>query len=335
MKLVLLILIVLCSLGTQVLSKSQHEHASAFENWVREHGKVYDQEEVLYRFRVFKQNSDWIEEFNSEGHSFVVGLNRFADLTNTEFLERHTGFRSALVPNEEEGAEHLEEFSESEVMGAPSSVDWRTKGIVSRVKDQGSCGSCWAFSTTGAVEGAWALSNSTLVPLSEQNLMDCSLSYGNYGCNGGLMENSFKYIIENKGIDTESSYPYQKTTSYNCKYSSVNKGASIRNYRTVTPGSETNLRSAVANRGPVSVAIDASRYSFQFYSSGLYYDKKCSSSQLNHAVLAVGYGTGTDGAFWIVKNSWGLSWGDQGYVLMARNKNNNCGIATQASYPVV
>jgi cathepsin L len=333
MNLIFLALFV-CLVAVQVFSKTELEQANAFEGWVREHGKVYDHEELLYRFRIFKQNSDFIDQFNSEGHSFTVGLNRFADLTNTEFLEKHTGFRRPMIPSTDSG--HTEEFDESEggLNALPASVDWRSKGIVTRVKDQGSCGSCWSFSTTGAVEGAWALNN-TLTPLSEQNLMDCSLSYGNYGCNGGLMEASFKYIIANGGIDTEASYPYQQTTSYSCKYSAINKGATIRSYRTVTAGSESSLRVAVANRGPVSVAIDASRYSFQLYTGGLYYDNKCSSSQLNHAVLAVGYGSGTSGAYWIVKNSWGLGWGDQGYVYMARNKNNNCGIATQASYPIV
>jgi cathepsin L len=312
-----------------VSTKTEQEHQNAFEQWVQEHGRVYSEDEVLYRFRIFKQNSDFVEKFNAEGHSFTVGLNRFADLTNTEFLEKYTGLLRPLVQVAD--PEHENEFDQSQVL--PTSIDWRTKGIVSRVKNQGSCGSCWSFSASGAVEGVWALNN-TLVPLSEQNLMDCSRSYGNYGCNGGLMDNAFKYIIANGGIDTEASYPYQQTTSYVCKYSAANKGASIRSYRTVTSGSEAALQNAVAYR-PVSVAIDASLYSFQLYTGGYYYDAKCSSTALNHGVLAVGYGSGTSGAFWIVKNSWGTGWGDQGYIYMARNKSNNCGIATQASFPVL
>jgi len=228
--------------------------------------------------------------------------------------------------------EHQYQYDASQSL--PTSVDWRTKGVVTGVKDQGQCGSCWSFSTTGSVEGAWAL-NYSLVSLSEQNLMDCSRRYGNLGCNGGLMDSAFKYIIANNGIDTEASYPYEESTSYNCRYTTANRGATISSYQDVTSGSESALQNAVVYRGPVSVAIDASNTSFQLYKSGVYYEPKCSSTQLDHGVLTVGYGTGTSGDYWIVKNSWGTSWGQAGYIDMARNKNNNCGIATQASFPVV
>jgi len=321
----------ICLLTVQVFAaKSEEEFETAFEEWVQENRKLYDEHEVLYRFRVFKQNLEFIEKFNSERHSFTVGLNQFADLSNSEFLERYTGFRQALITSYD--SEHAFDFDESQAL--PSSIDWRNKGAVTGVKDQGQCGSCWAFSTTGSVEGAWAL-NYSLVSLSEQNLMDCSRTYGNLGCNGGLMDNAFKYIIANKGIDTEASYPYEEATSYNCRYKSANKGAAITTYKDVTKGSESALQNAVAYRGPVSVAIDASNPSFQLYKTGVYYEPKCSSTSLDHGVLAVGYGTGSSGDYWIVKNSWGTSWGMQGYIDMARNKNNNCGIATQASFPVV
>ena len=310
--------------------RTESEYESAFEQWVKSHEKVYDEHEVLYRFRIFKQNADFIDQFNSEEHSFTVGLNKFADLTNTEFLERYTGFNRPLIHVQD--GEHAYEYDSS--LALPSSVDWRSKNAVTGVKDQGQCGSCWSFSTTGSVEGAWAL-NYSLVSLSEQNLMDCSRSYGNYGCNGGLMDSAFKYIIANGGIDTEASYPYEEATSYNCRYKAANKGASIHSYKDVTKGSESALQNSVAYHGPVSVAIDASNPSFQLYKSGVYYEPKCSSTSLDHGVLAVGYGTGTGGDYWIVKNSWGTSWGDKGYIYMARNQNNNCGIATQASFPLV
>jgi len=326
----LIIAFVVCLLAMTVAAKSEEQHEAAFEEWVQEHGKVYDEHEVLYRLRIFKQNSEFVEKFNSEEHSFTVGLNKFADLTNTEFLERYTGLHRPLIHVSD--VEHEFDFDSSQAL--PTSVDWRTKGAVTGVKDQGQCGSCWSFSTTGSVEGAWAL-NYSLVSLSEQNLMDCSRSYGNLGCNGGLMDSAFKYIIANQGIDTEASYPYEEATSYNCRYKAANKGASITSYKDVTSGSESALQNAVAYRGPVSVAIDASKMSFQLYSGGVYYESRCSSTQLDHGVLAVGYGTGTSGDYWIVKNSWGTSWGDSGYIYMSRNKNNNCGIATQASFPIV
>ncbi|OXK63657.1 C1 family peptidase, partial [Escherichia coli] len=187
---------------------------------------------------------------------------------------------------------------------------------------------------TGSTEAAHFLSTKNLVSLSEQNLMDCSRTEGNNGCNGGLMDDAFKYIISNKGIDTEESYPYQASTTYDCRYKAANSGATIASYKDVTSGSETALATA-ANDRPVSVAIDASHNSFQLYTSGVYYEPECSSSQLDHGVLVVGYGTDGSSDYWIVKNSWGTSWGQAGYIWMSRNRNNNCGIATMASYPTV
>jgi cathepsin L len=318
-------------LTAQVFATTQEEYESAFEQWVKEHSKVYDEQEVLYRFRIFQQNHDFVQQFNSEGHSYRVGLNKFADLTNTEFLEKYTGLHRPLVQQVTE-PENLFQYDSTQAV--PTSADWRSNGIVTPVKNQGQCGSCWSFSTTGSVEGAWA-KNHSLVSLSEQNLMDCSRAYGNQGCNGGFMNNAFKYIIYNRGIDTGASYPYQGYTTYTCKYNPLNKGASISSYKTVMSGSESALQNAVGLVGPVSIAMDASKRSFQLYNGGYYYEPTCSPTNLNHGMLAVGYGSGTSGAYWIVKNSWGTGWGDQGYVYMAKDKNNNCGIATAASFPVV
>lgn len=313
-----------------IQSFSPEEYRATFEKWVQQHEKVYNEHELLYRFRVFKRNMDFVAEHNSGDHTFTVGLNKFADLTNTEFLEKYTGLNRPLIRIHD--PEHVYKYDSTQSL--PTSVDWRTKGVVTGVKDQGSCGSCWSFSTTGSVEGAWAL-NYSLVSLSEQNLMDCSRKYGNLGCNGGLMDSAFKYIISNEGIDTEDSYPYEESTDFNCRYTVANKGASISSYKDVTSGSESALQNAITYRGPVSVAIDASKISFQLYNGGVYYESRCSSTSLDHGVLAVGYGTGTDGDYWIVKNSWGTSWGDDGYIYMSRNKDNNCGIATEASFPIV
>lgn len=226
-------------------------------------------------------------------------------------------------------------FMSSENIEVPNKIDWRQQGAVTPVKDQGQCGSCWAFSATGALEGQHFRKTNRLVSLSEQNLVDCSKDYGNDGCNGGLMDNAFKYINVNKGIDTETSYPYEAKDD-TCRYNLNDVGAEDKGFVDIPSGNEKKLKEAVATVGPVSVAIDAANPSFQLYASGVYFEPQCSSENLDHGVLAVGYGTDKkSGDYWLVKNSWGDSWGDDGYIKMSRNKENNCGIATQASYPLV
>jgi len=269
---------------------------------------------------------DYVRDWNTAGSATVLGMTHLADLTNAEYQAIFLGTRF-------DGAERLMNAEPFTATGPlADTVNWVTKGAVTAIKNQGQCGSCWSFSTTGSTEGAHFLSTNNLVSLSEQNLMDCSKSYGNQGCNGGLMDDAFKYIIANGGIDTEASYPYQTATTYDCKYTVANRGSTIASYKDVTSGSETALATAVMSR-PVSVAIDASHTSFQLYTSGVYYEPACSTTALDHGVLAVGYGVDGTTDYWIVKNSWGTTWGMSGYIWMSRNKSNNCGIATMASYP--
>jgi len=213
----------------------------------------------------------------------------------------------------------------------PATWNWVPKGAVTHIKNQQQCGSCWSFSTTGSTEGCHFITTKKLVALSEQNLMDCSTSEGNQGCDGGLMTQAMDYIISNKGVDTEKSYPYTAEDG-TCHFSKANIGATLKSYTNVNTGDENDLQAKVY-LGPTSVAIDASQSSFQFYNSGVYSDPDCSTSQLDHGVLAVGWGTDSGSAYWIVKNSWGTDWGQQGYIWMARNDGNMCGIATMATLP--
>jgi len=307
---------------------TSQEYQDAFVSWTKEHQRVYSNEEFLSRYEIFKNNMDFVRDWNAMGTSTIVGLNNMADLSNSEY-------RNVYLGTHIDGTERLANAQpHTEVEPQATTVDWRNKGVVTPIKDQGQCGSCWAFSTTGSIEGATALKSGKLVSVSEQNLMDCSVSYGNQGCNGGLMDNAFKYVIANKGIDTETAYPYEVKQG-TCRFTTANIGATITGFKDISAGSEAALVTAI-NMQPVSVAIDASHNSFQLYRSGVYYESACSSSRLDHGVLAIGYGTddATGADFYLVKNSWGTSWGTLGYIQMSRNRANNCGIATSASYPV-
>jgi len=215
----------------------------------------------------------------------------------------------------------------------PDSFDWRQKGAVTQVKNQGQCGGCWSFSATGTLEGAHFIATGNLVSLSEQNLIDCSGNENNDGCNGGRVDWAMEYVIQNHGIDTESSYPYTAEDG-SCHYSTKNKGADVTGWNQTTTGDENALKIAVATIGPIGVAISVDD-AFANYHSGVYFDDSCpnDADDLDHAVLVVGYGVSSNGTdYWIVKNSWGADWGNQGYILMARNYNNMCGIATDAVY---
>jgi cathepsin L len=318
----LLAILALAFLASASLSKSTS--ALRFQEWQTKHNKVYKtQAEVKHRLAAFSRNVRFVDQFDAKARGFTVSLNQFADLTSEEFVAVYNGMNLTKAPGK---------FVPSKIGG--DIVDWRTKGAVTPVKNQGQCGSCWAFSTTGSTEGVHFLATQRLISLSEQNLVDCSTDQGNQGCDGGLMDQAFQYIISNKGIDTEDSYPYTATGPNTCEFNPANVGALLTSFTDVASGDESALQKAV-DKQPVSVAIDASQQSFQLYTSGVYNEPDCSSSQLDHGVLAVGYGSDQSSTdYWIVKNSWGTGWGMQGYILMSRNSNNQCGIATAASYPI-
>jgi len=288
-------------------------------------------EEVEMRLSVFKTHFDYIEWFNSQENSFKLAINHFADMTEEEF-------RRQIIPHLERppnnGATYVHPPPES-TAELPAYVNWRLKNAVTQVKDQGCCGSCWTFGTTGSLEGAWSIKTGNLISLSEQQIVDCAWPFAVQGCGGGYAANAFEFIMSNGGIGTEKSYPYLMQDGY-C-HKDTSSGVSVSGYVNVTAFSESALQDAVANAGPVAVAIDAAHPMFRFYTSGVYYNPRCKSAidDLDHEVLAVGYGKEDGQDYWLVKNSWSIFWGDRGYIKMARNRDNNCGIASCANYPLV
>jgi cathepsin H len=216
----------------------------------------------------------------------------------------------------------------------PEEKDWRTQGAVTPVKNQGKCGSCWTFSSTGCLESHNILKHGKTALLSEQNLLDCAQAFDNHGCNGGLPSHAFEYIHYNGGLDTEETYPYEAKEG-KCKFNTYHVGVKVDAVVNITSRNEDELKAAVGSTGPVSVAFQVVS-DFRFYKSGVYESKECRSGEqdVNHAVLAVGYGTLDGKKHWIVKNSWGASWGMDGYFEIKRDENM-CGIADCASYPVV
>jgi len=309
-----------------------------FNTFLEKFGKKYETlQELETRFQIFSANLRTILAHNLDHRqNFTMAVNQFSDLTAAEFKEKYVG---GLKPKGSfVGSYGCKSFSSS-ASDAPVAVDWRSKGAVTLVKDQGQCGSCWTFSATGAVEGAWAISTGKLVDLSEQQLVDCAtgISYGSHGCSGGQMEGAFKYIVEH-GQCLFSEYPYtsgETKISGTCqKCSTV---AHVSSCSDVKPNDQLSLKAAVAQQ-PIAIAIEADTRYFQSYSSGVLTSASCGTN-LDHGVLIVGYGNEKGIDYWLVKNSWSAMWGDGGYVKIARSASTNdagiCGIAMDPSFPSV
>jgi len=315
--------------GASAYSESDYQYL--FRAWKNEHAKQYPSaDEETLRQAIFRANLDRVVSHNAGNAGWTMAMNEFGDLTSQEFaMGRIGGYKPRKLRRNPAPLA----VSAQSAVDLPSSVDWTTKGAVTPVKNQGQCGSCWAFSTTGSVEGINQIKGKGLISVSEQQLVDCSGAYGNMGCNGGLMDYAFEYIKANGGLCTEAAYPYTAQDG-TCK-SSCTKTVTISGYTDVSHDSDVALATAVAQQ-PVSVAIEADQSSFQFYSSGVL-TAACGAA-LDHGVLAVGYGTSGSTQYWKVKNSWGASWGMNGYVLLARGESYNggagqCGIYSEPSYP--
>ncbi|KAJ4928204.1 hypothetical protein JOQ06_015998 [Pogonophryne albipinna] len=324
-----LLLTIVCGYASAILSSELDRH---WVLWKKMHQKVYEHEiEELGRRRIWESNLEMINVHNLETslglHTYELAMNHLGDLTTEEVLGTLMG---TVVPSDlTRGPPN----SFAVNVSLPPTLDWRKEGLVTEVKQQGSCGSCWAFSAVGALEGQLKKKNGALTSLSPQNLVDCSLVYGNHGCHGGFMANAFQYVIKNRGIASEAAYPYVGLRG-NCKYSPKYHIANCSSYVFIAEGDEFALKAALAKIGPISVAIDASRPKFVFYRHGVYRDHSCTHN-VNHGVLAVGYGTENGDDYWLVKNSWGVTYGEEGYIKMARNRRNQCGIARYACYPIM
>mmetsp|Transcript_120340 Transcript_120340/g.236501 ORF Transcript_120340/g.236501 Transcript_120340/m.236501 type:complete len:459 (+) Transcript_120340:66-1442(+) len=307
-----------------------------FEDFIAEHKRRFvGAVERQARLAAFAENLRFVEAENAKGtNSYRLGLTQFADMTNDHFRQHYCGYRR---PAERMGGlPHLGTFEESSTP-PPESIDWRQEGAVTPVKNQGQCGSCWSFSTTGAVEGAWKIASGLLVSMSEQQLVDCAEGFGEAGCNGGDMDSAFKYVHQ-YGLDTEQSYAYKAKQLGHCEATEGRTGIpakAVTGYKDVRGKSEMALMQAVAMQ-PVSIAIEADKQAFQLYRSGILDTPAC-GTQLDHGVLVVGYGTEDGQDYWIVKNSWGPAWGEQGYIRLARGVAGagQCGILSEPSFPVV
>merc|ERR1712180_395242 len=262
----------------------------AWEDYKLEFDKHYTPEEEAMRYANWKKDAEDVDLHNAMyGHEFTQAVNALSDLTEEEYRQQYLS--SLIVPASSNATMHVPSNEP-----IPNAVDWRSQGLVTPVKNQGRCGSCYSFSATGALEGQWKKNHGSLPNLSEQQYVDCS---------------------------------------GRCKFNRGAVVATVSGYHDTQPGSENDLTNALARVGPVSVAIDAGSSSFRRYRSGVHYSRSCSSRRLNHAVLAVGYGSEGGQDYYLVKNSWATRWGAGGYIKMARNRRNNCGIATKPSYPLV
>jgi len=325
----LLLLAAASAAGAAALPDVEAEFAKFVERFGKDYG-----EEYATRREVFARNLETIERENAKGNTFTLGITPYADLTGEEFAALYTGLgRDEAKPNATLG---VRAYSGADL---PAEVDWTKKGAVTPVKDQGGCGSCWAFSSTGALEGAWQIATGKLVSLSEQQLVDCAkFRYGNMGCSGGLQPRAFKYI-EGNAMCSEADYPYTGTNAVftPCKASSCAAPALPKGALTgfqYTARTEESLMEALA-RQPVAVSLEADRDIFHLYQGGVVQGPGCGTT-LDHAVLAVGYGTTPEGVkYWKVKNSWAKTWGEEGFVRIVRG-TDECGILNGPPvYPVV
>nr|XP_048303514.1 cathepsin Q-like isoform X1 [Myodes glareolus] len=327
-------LVVLC-LGFRSSASALDPSLDAeWEEWKILYEKSYSLEEEALRRIVWEKNMKIIKNHNGENglgkNGYTMEMNAFGDMTDEEFKKMMVDFP---MKTHKRG----KGIWKRALSGLPKFVDWREEGYVTPVRKQGNCSSCWAFATTGAIEGQMYKKTGKLIPLSVQNLVDCSKPHGNNGCDWGNTYFAFRYVLHNGGVEAEATYPYEGKEGP-CRYNPQNVAAKIREF-VALPEDEDVLMDAVATKGPIPVGIDAYHVSLMFYKDGIYHEPNCRRYNLSHAVLVVGYGFDGDemdgNNYWLIKNSWGEKWGMNGYMKIAKDRNNHCGIVSFAQYPLV
>ncbi|XP_058019624.1 procathepsin L-like [Ahaetulla prasina] len=307
---------------------------ATWRDWKATHGKEYAQEEEeSFRRAIWEENLQMIQDHNKQAdqgkYTYWLGMNHFGDLTNEELDKRLHCLLSDKV-NKVKGIP----FKPSENPDIPDHVDWRIEGGVTKIKDQGECGSCWSFSATGALEGMHFKKTGKLVSLSEQNLIDCSDDPDNEGCQGGLMEQAFATVQQRGGINSEKSYPYDGEDGQTCRYDPEESITRCNSYGQIMDEDEKGLQEAVAKIGPVSVGIDARSSKFKYYKSGIFGEHYNGKRVISHGMLIVGYNNSSEGkGYWILKNSWSTLWGEKGYMRLVKG-SNECNVAQYAVYPL-
>jgi len=317
-----LLIVVVCASKDAPMLFPQAE--ALWKEFIGKYQKQYSTIEATYRFPIFKANLDIIDKLNQDDPTASFGITKFADLTAAEFSNFY------LMPNYKPAfsADMYKPVVSSQV-SLPDNFDWRDKNVVTAVKDQGQCGSCWAFSVIEEIESQWIMKNHAAVALAPQQIVDCDKT--DSGCGGGDTPTAYQYVIKAGGLEPESAYPYMAKNE-KCAFSQAAVAVSITSWQYVVKNkNETEMLSALYNAGPLSICVDAEPW--QHYTSGIL-SKKCGQS-LDHCVQLVGYGVDNSTAFWNIRNSWGTSWGEAGYIRVERDHKSLCGVANEVTVAVI